>query len=556
MDYSYVIIAIVLVSIFLVLSFFENSKKSRKYRIKKLRELFGKKSNRVFGDGEYEHIDGFFRNHKEDFVIDEITWHDLNMDEIFSDINYTQSSAGEEYLYYRLKCPSIMCESHDTEERKIEYLYNNEKDRLTLQTALMDCGRTGKYSIYDYIGNLSVLDGENAVADIMIDLLYLLVIIAFFFNTAIAIGLIIFALVLSGLTYFSKKKKIEPFYICFAYVFRVLKGAGLLVKNNYGEVFAEEKNELEKLLKEFNGFKRFSGIMVNNGAGDILSILTDYLKMFFHLDIIKFFHMFGELKKHESDIDKIITIMGRLDFYSSVAMYRAYIKEWCVPTFREGDMELTGIYHPLITEPVKNDIRLNRGMLLTGSNASGKSTMLKTITVNALLAQSINTVCAEAYNAPVYRIYTSLALSDNIFEGESYYMSEIKSLKRIIDCAGDSSSPILACVDEVLRGTNTLERISASCAIMKNLSNVKGIIMAATHDLELADLLKDYYDNYHFEEQVVNNDIVFPYKIIKGKATTRNAIMLLKITGYDSALVDEAMAIAKNYETSGVYSFS
>ena len=106
---------------------------------------------------------------------------------------------------------------------------------------------------------------------------------------------------------------------------------------------------------------------------------------------------------------------------------------------------------------------------------------------------------------------------------------------------------ILAAVDEVLRGTNTVERISASTAIMKQLAEVNGLILAATHDLELTDILKDHYDNYHFEETIVDDDIYFAYKLMPGEATTRNAIRLLHIMGYDDDLVKEAEDMAKDY---------
>ena len=187
-------------------------------------------------------------------------------------------------------------------------------------------------------------------------------------------------------------------------------------------------------------------------------------------------------------------------------------------------------------------------MLITGSNASGKSTFLKTLALNAVLAQSIHTVCADSYIADYFRIYSSLTLKDNIFDGDSYYMAEIKSIKRIMDAYAKEGAPVLAFVDEVLRGTNTIERISASSVILQQMAGLNGFCFAATHDLELTEILKNYYENVHFEESIENNDIVFPYRLQKGKATTRNAIALLSIMGYDSAITDNARAQAQRFE--------
>ena len=103
-------------------------------------------------------------------------------------------------------------------------------------------------------------------------------------------------------------------------------------------------------------------------------------------------------------------------------------------------------------------------MLLTGSNASGKSTFLKSVALNAILAQTIYTVMADSYRAPYFRIYSSMALKDNLMGNESYFIVEIKSLKRIYESA-DEKVPMLCLIDEVLRGTNTVERIAASSQI-------------------------------------------------------------------------------------------
>ena len=116
-----------------------------------------------------------------------------------------------------------------------------------------------------------------------------------------------------------------------------------------------------------------------------------------------------------------------------------------------------------------------------------------------------------------------MALKDDLLGGESYYIVEIRSMKRIID-ETKKNQKVLCFVDEVLRGTNTVERIAASCEILKSLSKRGTICFAATHDIELTDLLNEEYDNYHFEEEIEQGDVVFNYILKPGKATTRNAI--------------------------------
>ena len=119
-----------------------------------------------------------------------------------------------------------------------------------------------------------------------------------------------------------------------------------------------------------------------------------------------------------------------------------------------------------------------------------------------------------------------MALKDDLKDNTSYYIAEINSLKRILDNL-DSPVPLLCMIDEVLRGTNTIERIAASTEILWYFSRSSSILIAATHDIELAEILKNRYDNYHFTEKYEGNEIKFEYKLHMGKSTTHNAIKLL-----------------------------
>ncbi len=572
-----------------------HNKRIRAYEIRKIKESYGKACTRTYGDGEYEHIRGYYNTHCADglYHVDDITWNDLNMDAVYRSMNYTQSSAGDEYLYHMLRTPRVTSDlsgignaEQDTAvdkaliyddhmEKLISGYMSDSEGRVKLSIALHDMGRTGKYSIYDYINNLDSVDDSSLKGDYALLITYIVAVILMVFNTTVGGLVLIIALFYGGISYFARKRRIEPYIISFSYVMRLLKGIQVISRLS-DEAIAVETYKLKTLAKKMSGFGRFSGLVMSAsyGSGNPAELILDYIKIFTHIDIIKFYSMRKELEKHSADIDRMLTLIGYIDACVAIGSYRTYLGKWCVPqivskgreaseaTVSGRDDNETGayigvkavaLYHPLLTDPVPNDVELKRGMLLTGSNASGKSTMLRTITLAAILAESIGTVPAEEYSAPAFRVYTSLALTDDILTGESYYMSEIRSLKRIIDAGKDSETPILAAIDEVLRGTNTVERISASTVIMKQLSGVYGIILAATHDLELTELLKDYYDNYHFEETIEDDDISFAYKLLTGKATTRNAIKLLKISGYDEDLVNAAEAMAERYSISGEY---
>ena len=210
-------------------------------------------------------------------------------------------------------------------------------------------------------------------------------------------------------------------------------------------------------------------------------------------------------------------------------------------------MEIEDAYHPLIPNPVPNSIQAEGGVLVTGSNASGKSTFLKTIALNSILAQALHTCAAKSYSGKWYTILSSMALRDNLYCGESYYIAEIKALKRVLDTSqvidADSNEKeepiksgenILCFIDEVLRGTNTVERIAAS-----------------THDIELTYLLENVYQNYHFQEKVVGGEIQFDYRIYKGRSNSKNAIRLLEILGYEQEIIDGAEHMVAEFLTEG-----
>ncbi|MFG6348845.1 MAG: hypothetical protein K1W15_09035, partial [Lachnospiraceae bacterium] len=296
-----------------------------------------------------------------------------------------------------------------------------------------------------------------------------------------------------------------------------------------------------------------------NKNWDLIDSLMDYIRILFHIDLIKICSMAEELKKHEKELIGIYNTTGYLDSMVSIASFRAGTGSWCVPVLhraaskRDITMEFTELYHPLLDEPVKNSASADRSILITGSNASGKSVFIKTVALNAIFAQTIYTVLADSYSSCFFNIYSSMALRDDIFSNESYYIVEIKSLKRIIDKASKADIPVLCFIDEVLRGTNTLERIASSSKILEYIADAKAMCFAATHDLELAKILSGRFDNYHFEEKVEENNVVFDYKLRKGTTKTRNAIKLLEMIGYNQHITKGAEKAAQFFLENGFW---
>ena len=161
---------------------------------------------------------------------------------------------------------------------------------------------------------------------------------------------------------------------------------------------------------------------------------------------------------------------------------------------------------------------------------------------------------AKAFSAPCYRLYTSISISDDLLNGESSYVAEIRALKRVMDAAEAKGAPVLAFTDEILRGTNTVERIAAAAQILKYLKDEGVICFAATHDIELTVLLQNEYHNYHFAEEVKNGEVIFPYQLREGRVRSRNAIRLLAGMGYDKKITELAEKMASDFLEKGVWS--
>jgi hypothetical protein len=551
---------IFLVVAFVIIAFalgIRDALNAKKYLITKLKKNFGNPPAREYKSDDLDHVDGFFKNHQEEGQIDDVTWNDLGMDGVFKRLNYCLSAAGEEYLYYLLRSPR-QADEFESFEEQVSFIKENDDDRLKIQTIFWEIGHNSRYSIYDYIDYLeNVSNVSNTMHFVMIVLM--LTAIGFsFVNFAVGFIALAILMVIQILSYFRIKSDIDPYLVTYGYVMRVIKSIDKFSAIK-ASVFADDIRELEGISKEFASFRVGSSILLSanskvHSSGNPLDILFDYLKMVTHIDLIKFNQMYKQLMEKRDRLDKILEITGRIETEVSVACFRASFENgYSIPEFTGDSYVGKDLIHPLIDGAVANTIEAKSGVLLTGSNASGKSTFLKTCAINTILAQSVHTVLGTEYRAPFYRIYSSMALKDDISMGESYYIVEIKSIKRIVDKSKTSGNRVLCFVDEVLRGTNTVERIAASTQILKSLAENGVQCFAATHDIELTSLLKDIYEIYHFEGDVTDNDVKFDYKLKAGPATTRNAIMLLKVLGYDENIVENAQKMADGFLKNGVW---
>ncbi|MEO6315368.1 MAG: hypothetical protein ABIU63_18760 [Chitinophagaceae bacterium] len=247
--------------------------------------------------------------------------------------------------------------------------------------------------------------------------------------------------------------------------------------------------------------------------------------------------------KNKSRTAHWFSALGEMEAIATVANIFFNHPHWVFPEIdqqQHGTFETTGIAHPLIPEPktVDNDFS-TRGVaqvaLITGSNMAGKSTFLRSIGINTVLAMMGSPVCAKQLTVSVMRIVSSMRVADNLQESTSTFYAELKKLQSII-AAVNNHEKVFVLLDEILRGTNSLDRHTGSKALVKQLIRQNAVAMLATHDVELAQLQTDYpaqIHNYHFDAQIANEELYFDYKLKEGICQSINASILMKKIGIE-----------------------
>lgn len=543
---------IVIVVVGIVFSIVENRKRLEYIKVNIINN-YGKTINLDEVMIKMKNVSSYFRNKNEKNIIDDITWNDLNMDDVFKKINNTQSTAGQEVLYDMLRTPVYSQAVLTKRDKVIEFFKKNEKERYDIQFILGKLGKSNELYITNCLFNKEDNSRSNLLKFTLLSWIPAVSLLLLFIHPMfliITVGCVVLNV------FISQRNKVENYDTNgLSYMISLVNAANKIKEKNIFEI-DENIDSIDESLKKLKNIKRKSlGIQEKSIMSD-MDVFAEYANLIFLREIITYEKVKNTIIKNKKELKNLYEYVGTIDSLIAIASFRESLDFYTKPCLKisekreDNNIEFKDIYHPLVKEPVLNSGNFSKGVLITGSNASGKSTFIKTIAINAIMAQTIYTCFAKEYKTSYFNIYTSMALKDDIHSSESYYIVEIKSLKRILDQV-QNNIPCLCFVDEILRGTNTVERIASSCEVLKNIGNENTLCFAATHDVELTYMLDDIFENYHFEETITDNDIKFDYKIHRGRAQTRNAIKLLEFMGYDKKLVENANYRAKNFLDTG-----
>ena len=329
--------------------------------------------------------------------------------------------------------------------------------------------------------------------------------------------------------------------------------------------------EIDVLYKQMNWFEKetFSSTLMNSlqntikhdniKASDEILNLKNILNRFdVRLNVFAFLilntfllwdlHQMMALKKWKAQnqtlVPKWFNAIAEIEVVNTFATLSFNHPEWCYPAIADEHFTLKAedVGHPLIPEQqrVNNSFGIEGGArvdLITGSNMAGKSTFLRSLGINMILAYAGAPVCAKNFTVSISKLMSSMRVTDNLAENTSTFYAELKKLKSIIDEVNKHEN-LFILLDEILRGTNSLDRHTGSAALIKQLIKENAVALIATHDVELAKLEKDLpsnISNYHFDVQVAGEELYFDYKLKQGICTSLNASLLMKKIGIELA---------------------
>jgi len=469
------------------------------------------------------------------YGLDDRSWDDLNMDAVYAGIDSTLTNPGEDVLYSLLRTPQTDRDQLGARRVYIDYFQNNKAQKREVQEILYRAGRDD----LDITGMLTgELNPNPLMRAVCIALPLLLLASAVYLLLALNLVGLFIIMALFATTIFT--------HLWINHVFHHRSDAAMylgklvnisdriipVIEGDFPSLAAEIK-EIYRICKPIG-----KGVLLLSRIEGI-DVLADQLLTVSLAKERKFFKMLKDIQCHKVELLRLYRLLGELDAYISIAAYREEVSHWCAPEIvsEKGILECADIYHPLVDDPVSNSISIaGKGILITGSNMSGKSTFLRTLAINTLFAQTICTCLASRYRTGIYHIVTSMSIRDDVLAGKSYYLREAEAILRIIR-ASEQDIECLAVIDEMFRGTNAVDRVHASIEVLRYLSAHNALPLIATHDMQIVPRLSDYEQYYFTEDISVEGDLTYDYRIRRGIAPSRNAIKILERLGYPPEII-------------------
>ncbi len=495
----------------------------------------------------FDQIKRYFngKTHDCDQIVSEQTVNDLDLDLLFSYIDRTKSKVGQQYLYKRLRCLEFNNQQFDRQERIISYFRKNDEERVAIQYDLVKLSHPNSYYIADFFQHeIGPKPKWFFIFPLITFSVVLSIILSFFVP---AFGYLLLGLIpINVILHYGLKRKTTRFI---SRVPILLSLGGVAKKLFEHETIRAEFEFLKKPLATFAKIKRKMSFFkleqkVDSDAEMAFWFILEFIKITFLLEPLLLFSSVDNLRDKSKDIQHVFEFVGEIDSALSIEDLRSST-ETCIPTIIDHSESIifNDLKHPLIPGCVPNDLNSENCVLITGSNMSGKTTYIRSAGISYITGHALNTSFSKSAQISNRKIHTLIRIEDDVMDSSSFFFQEIKGMKGIIESAQEHHSFVL--LDELFKGTNTVERIAAGKSVLSYLSKNNAKVLVSTHDHELCDLLSDEYELYHFSEHIEDNEVKFSYQLKYGKLLEGNAINILEINDFPKEIISEAKRLAK-----------
>ena len=530
---------------------FSQIKFNRKKELnKRLKESFGKLKDDSF---DFDYIEKYFSkkdNSKAYQVLSDKTCNDLDFDDLFMFLDRTNSKVGQQYFYNNLRIIKVNEKQTKLNEEIIKELSENPKLRISVQKKLEKLKHKDAYYISTLFQEEHLNPPKWFIAIKLLSFASLVSLVLGFFNP-------IFFIVMLGIfcvnfvLHYWNKNNLAQYVGSIPQLLRLNNVASHLFTNS---LFKKLNPDLPKSIKLINEVKNrmsfFSLEAKLQGEFEIIAwFVFEIFKTMFLLEPLLLFDVLKRLNTKRDEIESVFKFVGHIDMLISIASLRNGLETFCLPNINDRNKIIAkDISHPLIFNCTTNSIEITeKSILLTGSNMSGKTSFIRAIGLNVITGLTINTCFAKSITFPLLKVFSAIRISDDLMNDKSYYFEEVLTIKEMLN-ESENGNKNLFLLDEIFKGTNTVERISAGKSVLSALTKNDNKILVSTHDIELTDMLSNEYELYHFSETVNDNNIGFDYKLKEGKLKNRNAIRILEINDYPKEVVKEAIEIAKELD--------
>ena len=515
----------------------------KKSRLEFVRNHWGKDfSDSVQDDLNFPDLEEFFVDmmKRADWILDDQTWNDMEMNRVFCKLDRAYSMPGQQMLYNMLRTLIFDEEELKRRDRVMDYLQHNGEARDKIACLLFYLGKV------EYDGAASLLfhgfpklpDSASWANGLALAMLAALISIPFMGFGGLMMTAIMF--VINTVYHQKLNARTEATMPGVQFIARMLTVAEEMGNMDIPQLDKGYLSFFRKCIKKCGIIKKKAG-RLGIGGNDPIG-LVEYLKILFLTEDRAFIRCLKYVEQEAPVLRVLYRKIGELDALMAMASFRRGLRRMTKPVFvpEPKYFKVENITHPLLTKGVPNSLEMTGGnVVITGSNMSGKSTFLRTLSSGAVLAQTFYTVPADSYTASFFNVLTSISPSDNLIEGKSYYMAEAEALLRMVQTLDENRTSLLM-IDEIFRGTNPIERVAAASSLLSYLARHNTMVIVATHDIEITQKVADQYTSYHFSENVTKDALDFDYKLKPGVLKVPNGIRILEYLGYPQEITDEA----------------